>query len=260
MAVAPLLRIAAPRVAPYGGGLRDVVPITPLSDPHLGGGVEYDGVMCAHAGLAPGLCDERVTTDPQKSFHNPEHVVGPAIAVYAGVACDIMGEPYDTQAREALELAEFYALAQGIWEVFFKPVVAPNILTTTPVCPELAVAMAEDWAAENQPGTPLIWTSRSGATSLHAAKVAVREGNSLVTPLGTPIVSERPFGLGPGNSGYGTYGWMYVSGPAQLVQGPVLSTVARDTTTNESMAVAERIWGVTIQCTIAAIQIEKPCT
>ena len=151
MAVAPLLRIAAPPVAPYGGGLRDVVPITNATDPHLGGGVEYDGLFCAHAGLAPGLCDERVTPDPEKSFHNPSVVDGPAIAVYTGVACDILGEPYDQIATTALELAEYYALAKGIWEVFFKPVVAPNILTAGPICIEAAVALAEDWAADNQP-------------------------------------------------------------------------------------------------------------
>jgi hypothetical protein len=262
MAVAPLLRIAAPRVAPYGGGLRDVVPITTLADPHLGGGVEYDGVICAHAGLAPGLCDERVTTDPEKGFRNPSIVDGPAIAVYTGVACDILGEPYDTLAAEALDLAEYYALAKGIWEVFFKPIVAPNILTATsgPLCIEAAVALAEDWAADNQPGTPYLWTSRSVATVAYANRVAVREGNSLITPLGSPIVAERPLGQGPGDPGGGDYGWLYVSGAAQLFKGPVLSTVARDTTTNESMAVAERIWAVTIECTIAAIQIEAPCT
>jgi hypothetical protein len=260
MAVAPLLRIAAPRVGPYGGGLRDVVPITPSSDPHLGGGVEYDGVVCAHAGLAPGLCDERVTTDAEKGFHNPESVQGPAIAVYAGVACDIAGEPYDTLAAQALDLAEYYALAQGIWEVFFKPVVAPNILTTGPICVEAAFALAEDWSSENQPGSPYFWMSRAGATSAHADRVAVREGTTLVSALGTPIVAERPFGQGPGAAGQGDNGWMYVTGAPQLIKGPVLTTVARSTATNESMAVAERIWAVTISCTIAAIEIEQPCT
>lgn len=258
MALAPLLRIAAPRVAPYGGGLRDVVPITTLTDPHLGGGVEYDGVICQHAGLAPGLCDERVTTDAEKQFSPPSHVTGPSIAVYTGIGCDILGEPYDALATQALELAEFYALAQGIWEVFFKPVAAPNILGGGPLCVEEAVGLAEDWAAGNQPGMPLLWTSRSVATVAHSRHVAVREGNALVTPLGTPIVAERPFGQAPGAPG--GYGWMYVSGPAQLVKGSVLTTVARDTSTNESMAVAERIWAVTIECTIAAIQIEAPCT
>lgn len=256
MAVKPALRIAAPRVAPYGGGLRDMVPIVSSADPHLGGGVEYDGVLCAHAGLAPGLCDERVTPDAQKNTHNPEAVEGPAIAVYTGVECDILGEPYDTLASNALEMGEFYALAQGIWEVFFKPVVAPNVLTTAAVCVEEAVAIAEDWAAENQPGTPYFWTSRGVATQMFANDVAVREGNGLVTPLGSPIVAERPFG----QRTLGTKGWMYVTGAPQLVKGPVLTSLGRDTSTNQSVAIAERIWAVTIECTIAALQIEAPCT
>ena len=258
MAVTPLLRIAAPRVAPYGGGLRDVVPITPTSDPHLGGGVQYADVVCAHAGLAPGLCDERVTPDPQKDVHNPEHVEGPAIAVYTGIACDILGEPYDTLAEQALDLAEYYALASGIWQVFFQPVTAPNILTTTPLCVAEAIGLAEDWAAENQPGSPYFWTSRSVATWAASARVAEREGTSLVTPLGTPIVAERPLGVGPTGSADNN-GWLYVSGAAQLLKGPVLTTVGRDVTTNESVALAERVWGVTISCTIAAIEIAPPC-
>lgn len=250
----PSFYLEAPDVPAPRGGLLDVVPVTDVADPHAALGVEYVSADCEPAGLAPGLCCNAVAeagiVDEEKHWQVPVTVCGGPYAVYKAVGCDIFGEPYAQMARDGLERGESVPLEKAVFAEHFSD---PTVLTGAPVCPQVAVALLEQYAAANYGGQPVFLTSRFGAVILAGTDVVdVGADGGLATVLGSPVVAAG--GLEPDGDTF----WLYASGHIHLWRGPVTVAEGRDLETNASQAVAERIWSSTVECFTAAVPVLVP--
>jgi len=258
----PYMRVEAPTIGrPQRGGLLDHDEfIVTVSDPHLGGGVEYrPRTDCSPVGLAPGLCSPSdLVVDAEKEWHEPGLITSPAFATYKGAGCAIIGEPYDEQARAGLELGEGSAVAlawNGLLQAgTFGPSV--GLFPGTPQSVQTAVGRMED-ALSLFAGDGVIVTSRTVATWMVGASVARWDGDNLVTALGTPLIAEEGFGRGPTDIADGD--WLYgLINPRFYKGASIIEFGARDLATNESIRIAERLWSVSMECEILAIEVADP--
>jgi hypothetical protein len=254
----PSYEVTAPDVPVMRGGLLDVATIVDEPDAHARSGVRYVTVNCHPAGLAPGQCCEAVTTDDAKVYANPEETCGEPFTVYKGIGCDILGEPYDQLAQDALTRGESVPVENAFYQLFLAG--APQ-LTTDAVCPKVALGLLEQYAGANYTGVPVIHTTRLGATVLAAEDLAVPGIDMMLsTPLGSPVVAAAGWTAGPDGTEPATGDfWMYATGHVVAHRSPIEVFAGRDTDTNESLAIAERAWSITAECFVVAVPVHVEC-
>lgn len=249
MTVAPVA-VDAPRVAPALGGLLAVADIVESTDPHIGFGIEYQSWLCEDGGYTSGCVDAPggVPVDSPKLFGGSHIVEGVPVVVYAGIECDLFGAPYLAQAQDRLAGSEdrlvaaaFYRhAALGAWNAGTAPVVLPGPITADNIVE--AIAALEQYAGENYAGQPILHMNRAMATLAIAADV-VYPGldGSLTTGLGTPVAAS---------AGYPD-GVIFITGAVHLWRTSVDTYQAPNTSTNTSIALAERTYVLSTDCLLA---------
>lgn len=255
----PTVAVEAPDVPTPRGGLLDVAPITSVTEHMAAGPVEYVGAPCGPAGLAPGMCCSAVTTDEIKTFDFPPTWCGGPYAVYKAVGCDILGEPYDDMARAALERGEGFAVEKA----FREEHLAGATVLADGVCAAEGIGILEQYAGENYAGRPVFHTNRYGAVVLGSKDVVFPGMDSpLTTILGTPVAASAGLGdTGPdGTDAAPGEFWVYGTGHVHLYQSPIVASQGRDVETNQSIALAERIWSATVECFSVAVRIVTECS
>lgn len=255
----PTVSVAAPDVPTPRGGLLDVAPVSDVTEHMAAGPVEYVGAPCGPAGLAPGMCCSAVTTDDTKTFDFPPTWCGGPYAVYKAVGCDILGEPYDDLARAALTRGEGFAVEKA----FREEHLTGAVVLADGVCAAEGIGLLEQYAGENYAGRPVLHTNRFGATVLGAKQLIYPGMDSpLTTILGTPVAASAGMGdLGPdGTDAAPGEFWVYATGHVHLFRSPVVVSLGRDVETNQSIALAERVWSATVECFAVAVRIYTECS
>lgn len=245
----PRMTVEAPSFVPAVGGLLAAINVVDESDPHVNNGVVFlSHPECGFAGFAPGLCEAPDALsgliDDEKEFVGLTQGEGVPFAVYKGVSCYLDGsDDYSSAAQSALVAGESYAV-----EVAVETLILANgdAISASTVGTVEALALAEEWASKNYNGLPLIHMGRYAA--IHLAKDSLLLpglDGSLVTVLGTPVV------VGSGYSGAtaGVFD-MWVTGQMTAWHGPTVISTAEDTTHNKGLAVAERVWSVSVDCDV----------
>jgi len=109
-----------------------------------------------------------------------------------------------------------------------------------------ALALAEQYSAENFGGLGVIHVNRFGAAYLseHRAVVRNKDDHTLITAQGIPIVNGAGYGTnGPGATvPTGDNFFMYVTGPMHLFRRPTIYNEGYELQTNTQAGLAERIY------------------
>lgn len=238
----PRITVAPPARKPRIGGLlnvaefRDNVPFLAAS-----ANVQYVAEPCNLAYDEAGFCyNEAVVTD--KAFDEIASSVGvvPNWGLYAGVGCWISNDmDFDRRAQETLAASELRGVEYklGTW------------LDAHPGKPTLTswvegIAHADGDADDNYIGQPIILLNRADAVRAKAEDAidGDRDGN-LWTPNGTPVVASAGF----------TEGFVYVTGGITLLRSAVITSRSEALADNLAQAIAERAYGIIVDCDYRAV-------
>lgn len=162
----------------------------------------------------------------------------PNFGAYVGVECWIgqTMDEYGPRARAHLESVQDRAVEAALWTWLNA---APNVNATAAAGGLAeAIALAEQHADSNYVGEPIIHISRHDALRAGVISPAPVADGVLWTPNGTPIVA----------SGRYTSGTVAVSGAIGGEQSPIRVSEGLDVTHNTMLAIAERIFGLTVDC------------
>ena len=249
MAVDAPLLVEVGQATPYPGGLLNVAGkygwIHDNTDPHLGGGISFVGSPLGVAALAPGLSDVvlGITPGTEKVFDVPVSYENNAFAIYKGILHSPAYKEYETEARLGLELGETFAVEEGVRILVLEKATKIGGLTESIIN---ALALAEQYSAENFGGLGVIHVNRFGAAYLseHRAVVRNKDDHTLITAQGIPIVNGAGYGTnGPGATvPTGDNFFMYVTGPMHLFRRPTIYNEGYELQTNTQAGLAERIY------------------
>lgn len=264
--VVPRFAIEAPAIPAPTGGLLDAVTVVNDTSGRLAmGGVDYVTGPCGPASLAPGLClpNGDIPVDGEKEIESPEIVEGDPFATYRRIGCTIPGEPYGPMAQLSFERGEPYAVEKGF---YYSVLQHATVIDggDTPQSAAAVVGALEQILAENYAGVGVLLTSRQGAIVLGAQQVAFPGMTGVLTDiLGTSIAALSFGTAGPDGAAApaGSF-WVYIAGGVTLYKGQAFtSEPVRDTNTNESTVLIERVWSATVECEVyAALVSACPCT
>lgn len=246
----PMAFVAPPRRPARRGGIKAVVGEF-VAQERLGAaaGIQWISQGCTFPKSAPGLCYQPAPPTGDKTFEGVEWGSGPIFGLYEGVQCFLNEESdYDARARALLEAGEDRAIEDELWK-FADTIdaVAPGTLSII-----AAVGWAEEAADSNYLGQPVILMSRTN--SIRAAAESIlgfdRDGN-IWTPNGTPVLASGEF----------PDGFIMVIGWPSVYVSPFVVTRGMDWRVNQEMAIAERIYGLAIDCNFAGkITVAAPAT
>jgi hypothetical protein len=176
--------------------------------------------------------------------------------VYGTHKCSPVGislQEAQSRAVLLLQAREEYRAEQAFWTGDLGN--TPNLVTGAvtlgggAVAPEVALALLEDWIADNYGSLGVIHVTRGAALALIAAKLVERDGGVLRTLIGTPVVAAAGYpGTSPAgaNPAAGT-SWGFVSPAVFGYRSEVFDATSRvgdllNRATNDMYAIAERIY------------------
>lgn len=240
----PMVLVPAPSRPPRKGGLKAITGEFVRTE-RLGAAanIQYLSEGCAFPSVAPGLCWGTVNTgDKDASGIAVENGIASIFGQYAGVECflDVGTEKdYARRAEANLERGE-HSEIEAVLAGWAGGGTAGGSGTLS-----VAVAAADQWADQKYTGLPIILMNR-GVADMAAADGLIdgdfREG-LMYTANGTPILASW---VVPTTS-------LFVIGWPTVYVSDTYTTVARDLTTNREMAIAERLYGVAVDCGFRAV-------
>lgn len=266
--VYPRFAVDAPAVPAPRGGLLDVASVVDVTARSLGAaGVDYVTGPCGVAGLAPGLClpNSDIPVDTEKEIQSPQTIEGEPFAVYRRVGCTMFDEPLDQMAKDSFARGEPWAVEKAFaYSLLQHATVIPG--GDTPQSAALVVGELEQLLAGTYGGVPTLLTSRTGGVILGSQNIAFPGmSNQLTTIHGTPIGSllfdVADPQVAPGPPAPDAF-WIFATGHIGLWKGALFaSEPVRDTSTNESSVLVERVWSAAVECEVYAAQATVcPCS
>lgn len=239
MMAGPNVPVSTPQRKPRKGGIKSVVGEFVTTDRlGAGAGIEWISDGCEFPKAAPGLCYVDNSPTGNKEFVGVEVGSGPIFALYAGVKCYLgPSTDYAERAARLLEQGEGRGVEEVLWEWAATTGGAPNAATSLLD----AIALAEESADSYYVGMPVILMSRRVAVWARSVKAIFgdEETGQLWTANGTPVIataaaSDAQLSI----IGYPT---IYTSRESVNID-------AIDPTTNQQMAIAERIYAIAVDC------------
>lgn len=250
-----MISIEAPaRVQPERGGLLSVANvITDVPAGLIQQGASYESAVCGKNRVIPAegvnkTADILGTTDIDQ-FGVYRMIEGPLL---------FNRDNPVAQAEEAFKNGESYAVERAVQTGLMNTLAVD--ITPTPGTPitnmRHALGLLEQHAADNYNGLPLIHGNKLAVLLIPELKVG--DDYSLHTVHGTPISNGGGYGTeGPGAAN-ATAGraWLYITGQVNLWQDTLYVTPTYGLKENRSYALAERRYGVSIECDyVAAILV-----
>jgi hypothetical protein len=272
---APYL-IDTPPAPPRPYGLFDVA-LGPMAFPvpaSEAGGVIY----------VPDTCEDDVflyqmncpAVSGSKTFSvNESAVSGAPFGVVTSYTCGSIGysfEEVEQKVRTRMALREQRAVERRVWQGSPLGGIGgiPGLFQAatslgTAACVTEAVEMLEQALADNGVIGGIIHARPGMSAHMAQAHQTERVGRLYTTYLGTPVVFGQGYdGTGPAGQATSTNDeYMYASGRVLIWQSEVYVPSVRETfnrSTNQQMALAERIYAVAIECGIWAVQVTRNCT
>jgi hypothetical protein len=272
-----LIEPPSPPPRPYG--LFDVA-LGPMAFPveaAVGGGVQY----------MPDTCENNIylydmscpAPSGSKTFDVMETAIsGGPFAVITSFLCGSVGIT-EAEVRQRvltrMQLHEQRAVERRVWQgqtlAQGQGAITGLFRNATNVgpagCSTEAIELLEQALADNGIVGGMIHARPGMAAHLaNAHQVEYGRGNRIQTSLGTPYVFGQGYdGSGPtGQPADGSTEWMYASGRVLIwqdpeIQVPNLDQVFRQSS-NERIAVAERVYAVVVECGVFTTQVTRTCT
>lgn len=228
--MSPLAVIDAPPARPPRYGLIASAEVVEDLTSRWEGGFTFAPEGCGNSGRASTPCAG--TTDSLDSAAgNPPVVEGEPFVVWAKDECSTFGfnaRDYAGRARRQLEATQSFQVAQELWEGTLASADGlPNralvdsgsdTVTTAPTGLQTALACLEQGLAQcGQGRRGMIHLTPQLLTHLVGAQIGFREGNQVVTALGTLLVADAGYsGSGPGGVPATTAQWMYATSLIQI--------------------------------------------
>jgi hypothetical protein len=240
----PMVLVPTPTRPARKGGIKSIVDGF-VTTARLGAAanVQYLSEGCGFPSVAPGLCWGTVTTgDKTADGISVTNGISSIFAQYAGVECFLdvrSSSDYAERARLILERGEDSEIEANLvgWA-------DAGAVEGTGAGITNAIAAAEEWADQKYIGLPVIIMSRSLAVKA-AAEGSIdgnHESGKAWTINGTPILATW---TAPEDK-------IFVIGWPTIYASEFLVNTARDLTTNVEMAIAERLYGIAVDCSFRA--------
>lgn len=255
-------------------GLLSAATLVSMSDPHDESGVDWLPLSCGIPGFA-GWCipeeDSQLARFDElgvdKVFNRPEYKTAPPVGVYAGVECSVFGFPYDEaveRARAILNVGEQAALERWTWGLMQDEAtdVTSAIGDSSVVgrLSDLEAALAAVYA-----GVGVLHVPVALAAYMTAQGLLWRDGTKLRTWAGhlASIGAGYPISSPDGDPPASGTAWMMISGPVHVRQGDVQNVPPESqsvrTSSNDRLAMAERVSVVQVECGAFAALVDKQC-
>lgn len=271
----PRHRVQGPTFTPAGFGLTAVATIVDDPDPHWRNGIQWETFCAGAAGTTLAPCYQVVDPEgdpgdlidaevPAKSGAvGAPWAEGDAVTVYAVARCSTVG-----RTREA-DVARAQALLTAGEGRALEAVVATGVTEAGTLARSLAgdaeptgvaggslhqaLASLEDALGSSYGGVGVIHMPRSVALLAVAAGLVVREGQRLVTGVGTLVAAGA--GYAPEQPISGPVP-VYASGAVVLYRGGVEVLDDVDTQVNDRGVVAERTWAYGWDCSVFSATVD----
>lgn len=234
----PNVFVSPPRREPRRGGIKSLGAFVRTERLGAAARVEYISEGCTFAALAPGLCWGTVITEDK----TPDGIdtltsIATIFGQYAGVECFLGVDSeadYRRRAENLLEASEAHEV-----EAVLRTWADGAAVGGTGTDITEAIALAEEQADQFYIGGPVLLMSRANAVraSADGSVTGNREGE-IWTIHGTPVIASW---VVPEDA-------IYAIGMPTVYVSDVTTTVANDLTTNREMAIAERLYGVVVDC------------
>jgi hypothetical protein len=233
----PMITVPSPERKPRKGGIKSVVGgFQSLPRLAVATGLQWVADGCELPKLAPGLCYAEVPVEGNKEFEGIGQGTGPIFALYAGVHCYLGSDTdYDTRAKALLEHGEDRGVEEALWDwLGTKSVPGPGVSIVD------AIATLEEYADEAYVGQPVLVMSRRGAVHARAAKAIFgdEESGKLWSANGTPVIA----------TGAGGESAIYIAGWPTVYASEFTEIQAYDPIVNQELAIAERVYGIAVDC------------
>jgi hypothetical protein len=233
----PMISVPSPKRQARKGGIKSVVgEFESLPRLAVANGLQWIADGCELPKLAPGLCYATVPVEGPKTFDGVGQGTGPIFALYAGVQCYLgASTDYTERAKALLEHGEDRGVEEALWEwLGTKSAPGPGVGIVD------AIATLEEYADEAYVGQPVITMSRRAAVYARAAKAILgnEETGELWTANGTPIIA----------TGAANEDAIYISGWPTVYASAFTEIQAYDPTVNQELAIAERVYGIAVDC------------
>jgi hypothetical protein len=205
---------------------------------------------------------------PKQFLSKPGWVDGIRFAVYGGINCKGPGFSMDdaqVKGRAAFEAMESVGVERALMKNRFvvgPTWAAPPDLTPAggAVSPAAALGLLEGDAACKYAGTPILHLPRTVASMLTTNGQISRDGNSLVTGLGSRVAAGGGYSCpnqGPGGTAPAAGEmWAYASGGVAIARGDLIVQADIDRTTNEVYVLIERPYVAAVDCYTAAVRVK----
>lgn len=241
MMAGPKVFISPPERRPRLGGIKSVIGDFATA-PHIAAAEALQWISdgCEFPKAAPGLCYPPNPVTGDKTFVGIDDGTGPIFALYQGVQCYLDNDAdYDTRAAELLSQGEDRGVEEVLWEY---------VMSTGGTGPAQtswvgAIGQMDELADTLYLGQPVIMLSRAAAVQARAAKAIFgdEESGRLWTANGTPVIASA---AAPDNVA-AVLGWPSVYASEVVTVRTVVPIV------NQEMALAERVYGIAIDCNYA---------
>lgn len=260
--VYPRINVEAPARSARTGGLLAVSPPIDDTDPHAQNGVQYEADACALPDFAPGLCDDQYIPaefiPATKDYGNgPNWLDSFPFALYVGFGCYLPGTDFEQNALSILEAGESYGVERALSVAKFQgdePVVLSGTYDL-----KHGIAALEKYLGAHYQGAGLIHMGRDAASlALTGGALDVDGSYRVSTKQGVPVANgtgytdEGPGGVAPATGS----AWLYATGDVHVFRSPAETYAADNVTLNQTDALAERVYNITIDCDlIVAVQV-----
>jgi hypothetical protein len=261
--VIPRLYVEAPARPARHGGLLSVAKPIPMADRHGQFGVQYLPDGCDVAEFAPGLCNAvpALAGIEPKTFGDIPVIQSLPFGLYTGIECFTdESSDYEDRAKRALDQSETYGVERALDLSVFQadPADTGVIVVSGTYNIAHAIGELEQRLGASYPGLPMIHMTRRAAALAGGAVMAFPGADfTLATIQGTPIANGSGYSgtVGPDSTDADAGSeWLYGTGLVSVFRGADIKTSTYDLEHNKRMALAERIYSVTVECVIFAIQ------
>jgi hypothetical protein len=235
----PIIYVNTPPRQARRGGVRSVANFVHENRLMAASTITYTPEGCTLPQLAPGLCwgetivGDKVFEDYTPWMQNPIQ----NFAGYAGVECFLNGGgDFESNARSLLEQGEDRLIEQMIqaWTVAL-PIIATDELADV-------IALAEQEADNDYVARPILIMSRANAVRAASQMLIFGDTNgNLVTANGTPVLA----------SGFVDDGTVTITGQITVFFSDIVAARVQHWSENREMALAERGYGITVDCGFA---------